>query len=404
MPTRHAMPKRYAGSLMTPRRSLCLQAKRWVTPSLAGLLLASTAQAEVVQEALETDHFAITIERVADGFTNPWAVAFLPDGRYLVSERSGELNLVDANGQSQVLEGMPQVSQNGQGGLLDVVLHPEFGTGDGDGEHDWIYFTWSKPEGNNSRSAVSRVKWQGDSLGDVEHLFEQDRASSPGRHYGSRLAWLKDGTLLMSIGDRGVDPSRAQASDDHAGSTLRLTETGGVPDDNPFVDDNNTLDEIYTLGNRNIQGMTVLSNGEPWATEHGPRTGDELNHIVPGNNYGWPEVSLGNDYATNEPIGVRSKPGMEDPVYRFEGRFAPSGLAEVTSDAFGSWQGSLLAGGLASETLLRLELEGGNVVTEETILDGHIGRIRDVRQGPDDALYLLTDSNQGSLYRLHVAN
>ncbi|WP_404475248.1 PQQ-dependent sugar dehydrogenase [Vreelandella venusta] len=389
---------------MTPRRSLCLQAKRWVTPSLAGLLLASTAQAEVVQEALETNHFAITIERVADGFTNPWAVAFLPDGRYLVSERSGELNLVDANGQSQVLEGMPQVSQNGQGGLLDVVLHPEFGTGDGDGEHDWIYFTWSKPEGNNSHSAVSRVKWQGDSLGDVEHLFEQDRASSPGRHYGSRLAWLKDGTLLMSIGDRGVDPSRAQASDDHAGSTLRLTETGAVPDDNPFVDDNNTLDEIYTLGNRNIQGMTVLSNGEPWATEHGPRTGDELNHIVPGNNYGWPEVSLGNDYATNEPIGVRSKPGMEDPVYRFEGRFAPSGLAEVTSDAFGSWQGSLLAGGLASETLLRLELEGGNVVTEETILDGHIGRIRDVRQGPDDALYLLTDSNQGSLYRLHVAN
>lgn len=404
MPTRHAMPNRYAGPLMTPHRSLCLQAKRWVAPSLAGLLLASTAQAEVVQEALETDHFAITIERVADGFTNPWAVAFLPDGRYLVSERSGELNLVDANGQSQVLEGMPQVSQNGQGGLLDVVLHPEFGTGDGDGEHDWIYFTWSKPEGNNSRSALSRVKWQGDSLGDVEHLFEQDRASSPGRHYGSRLAWLKDGTLLMSIGDRGVDPSRAQASDDHAGSTLRLTETGAVPDDNPFVDDNNTLDEIYTLGNRNIQGMTVLSNGEPWATEHGPRTGDELNHIVPGNNYGWPEVSLGNDYATNEPIGVRSKPGMEDPVYRFEGRFAPSGLAEVTSDAFGSWQGSLLAGGLASETLLRLELEGGNVVTEETILDGHIGRIRDVRQGPDDALYLLTDSNQGSLYRLHVAN
>lgn len=399
MPTRHLISAR---PQTTPRCLLRVLAARWVAPSLAGLLFANAAYAEVVHRALETDHFAITIERVAGGFENPWAVAFLPDGRYLVSEQSGALNLVHATGESQRLAGMPDVSQNGQGGLLDVALHPEFGNGDG--EHDWIYFTWSKPEGRQSRSALSRVKWQGDSLGDVEHLFEQDRASSPGRHYGSRLAWLQDGTLLMSIGDRGVDPSRAQASDDHAGSTLRLTETGEAPDDNPFVDDSNTLDEIYTLGNRNIQGMTVLSNGEPWATEHGPRTGDELNQIVPGNNYGWPEVSLGNDYATNEPIGVRSKPGMEDPVYRFEGRFAPSGLAEVTSDAFGPWQGSLLAGGLASETLLRLQLEGSNVVSEETLLDGHIGRIRDVRQGPDNALYLLTDSNQGSLYRLHVAN
>ncbi len=192
---------------------------------------------------------------MANGFANPWAVAFLPDGRYLVSERSGELNLVDSDGQTQVLEGMP----------------------------------WSKPEGDNSRSALSRVKWKGDSLGDVEHLFVQDRASSPGRHYGSRLAWLK-------------------------GSTLRLTETGEAPGDNPFVDDDDTLDEIYTM----------------------------LNQIVPGNNYGWPEVSLGNDYSTNEPIGVESKPGMVDPVYRFDGRFAPSGLAEVTSDAFEPWQGSLL--------------------------------------------------------------
>lgn len=400
MPTRHAMPARPTTPLMTPQRSSLLQATRWVAPSLAGLLLASTAQAEVIHDALATDHFPITIERVADGFANPWAVAFLPDGRYLVSERSGELNLVDANGQSQVLEGMPQVSQNGQGGLLDIVLHPEFGSGDGDGEHDWIYFTWSKPEGNNSRSALSRVKWEGDSLGNVEHLFEQDRASSPGRHYGSRLAWMDDGTLLMSIGDRGVDPSRAQASDDHAGSTLRFTETGGVPDDNPYVDDDSTLDEIYTMGNRNIQGMTVLSNGEPWATEHGPRTGDELNHIVPGNNYGWPEVSLGNDYGTNEPIGVESKPGMEDPVYRFDGRFAPSGLAEVTSDAFGAWQGSLLAGGLGSQKLLRLTLEEGQVADEELIFEGDIGRIRDVRQGPDAAIYLLTDGGQGSLYRL----
>ncbi|MFC7366896.1 PQQ-dependent sugar dehydrogenase [Vreelandella zhaodongensis] len=372
--------------------------------ALGGLLLVGTTgtvQAEIVHDAIETEHLTISIEQVAEGFQHPWAVAFLPDGRYLVSERNGQLNLIDPKrDQSQVLEGTPTVNHHGQGGLLDVVLHPQFG----DGENDWVYFTWSKPDGNNSRAALSRAKWQGDSLGDVEHLFEQDRASSPGRHYGSRLAWLKDGTLLMSIGDRGLEPSRAQASNDHAGSTLRLTDTGGIPSDNPFLDDDSTLDEIYSLGNRNIQGMTVLSNGELWASEHGPRKGDELNHIQAGSNYGWPEVSLGNDYRTNEPIGAESLPGMVDPVYVFNGRFAPSGLAEVTSDALGNWQGQLLAGGLASEQLLRLQLEDGEVVSEEIILQGHIGRIRDVRQGPEGAIYLLTDSNQGSLYRLQAVN
>ena len=381
----------------------------WLAPGIrvagiSGLILAATmnnANAEVIEASLETEHLTLSMERIAEGFEHPWAVAFLPDGRSLVSERSGQLTLVDPeSGETRSLEGMPDVSTQGQGGLLDIVLHPDFKGGNGAGDNDWIYFTWSKPDGNNTRSALSRVQWLGDELGEVEHLFEQDRASGPGRHYGSRLAWLPDGTLLMSIGDRGSEPPRAQASDDHAGSTLRLTATGGVPDDNPFVDDDATLDEIYTMGNRNIQGMTVMSNGQAWASEHGPRTGDELNHIEAGNNYGWPDVSQGNDYATNEPIGEDSLPGMVNPVYVFEGRFAPAGLAEVTSDAFGEWKGNLLAGGLGSEKLLRLRLENGNVAEEELILNGDIGRIRDVRQGPDDAIYLLTDAPQGGLYRL----
>lgn len=384
------------------RMTKAYRSARWFGPAATGLLLigaVNSAHAEVMHEAIESEHLTFSIERVADGLENPWAVAFLPDGRYLVSERNGQLNLIDPeSGESSVLEGMPEVNHHGQGGLLDVVLHPDFGAEDGD--NDWVYFTWSKPDGSNSRTALSRVKWEGDELGEVEHIFEQERASGPGRHYGSRLAWLPDGTLLMSIGDRGSEPPRAQASDDHAGSTLRLTATGGVPDDNPFVDDADTLDEIYTLGNRNIQGMTVLSNGEAWASEHGPRTGDELNHIEPSNNYGWPDVSQGNDYATNEPIGEDSLPGMIDPVYVFEGRFAPAGLAEVTSDAFGAWQGSLLAGGLGSEKLLLLRLEDGKVAEEELILEGEVGRIRDVRQGPDDAIYLVTDDAQGGLYRL----
>ncbi|WP_339882936.1 PQQ-dependent sugar dehydrogenase [Vreelandella maris] len=387
--------------------------RHWLAPGirvagLSGLILAATmnnANAEVIQASLETDHLTLSIERIAEGFEHPWAVAFLPDGRSLVSERSGQLTLVDPeSGETRPLEGMPDVSTQGQGGLLDIVLHPDFKGGNGAGDNDWIYFTWSKPDGNNTRSALSRVQWLDDELGEVEHLFEQDRASGPGRHYGSRLAWLPDGTLLMSIGDRGSEPTRAQASDDHAGSTLRLTATGGVPDDNPFVDDDATLDEIYTMGNRNIQGMTVMSNGQAWASEHGPRTGDELNHIEAGNNYGWPDVSQGNDYATNEPIGEDSLPGMVNPVYVFEGRFAPAGLAEVTSDAFGEWKGNLLAGGLGSEKLLRLRLENGNVAEEELILNGDIGRIRDVRQGPDDAIYLLTDAPQGGLYRLAPTN
>lgn len=371
--------------------------QRWLTAALVGSLgSASVNAAEMVEERIESDQLAFSIEKVAGGLENPWAVAFLPDGRYLVSERPGRLNLIDDDGgEPRVLEGLPEVSQRGQGGLLDVALHPAFG----DGEHDWIYFTWSKPEGGNSRSALSRVKWQGDALGDVEHLFEQNRASSPGRHYGSRLAWLPDDTLLMSIGDRGIEPPRAQADDDHAGSTLRLTATGGVPDDNPFVGDA-TLDDIYTQGNRNIQGMVVRQNGEPWATEHGPRTGDELNRLTPGDNYGWPEVSRGNDYATNEPIGKTSKPGMVDPVHVFDGRFAPSGLAEVTSDAFGEWQGQLLAGGLGSQRLVRLQLEDNDVTQREVVLDGELGRIRDVRQGPDEAIYVLTDAADGALYRL----
>lgn len=384
------------------RMTKAYRSARWFGPAATGLLLigaVNSAHAEVMHEAIESEHLTFSIERVADGLENPWAVAFLPDGRYLVSERNGQLNLIDPeSGESSVLEGMPEVNHHGQGGLLDVVLHPDFGAEDGD--NDWVYFTWSKPDGSNSRTALSRVKWEGDELGEVEHIFEQERASGPGRHYGSRLAWLPDSTLLMSIGDRGSEPPRAQASDDHAGSTLRLTATGGVPDDNPFVDDADTLDEIYTLGNRNIQGMTVLSNGEAWASEHGPRTGDELNHIEPSNNYGWPDVSQGNDYATNEPIGEDSLPGMIDPVYVFEGRFAPAGLAEVTSDAFGAWQGSLLVGGLGSEKLLLLRLEDGKVAEEELILEGEVGRIRDVRQGSDDAIYLVTDDAQGGLYRL----
>ena len=369
---------------------------------VGGQALAAESLPEIIVERIGTQHHDLRLERIAGGLEHPWAAARLPDGTFLVSERPGRLAHVSEAGEITHLGGVPQVSASGQGGLLDVVLHPDYGQEGGD--HDWIYFTWSQAGSGGTATALSRGRLEDDALVNVEELFVQDRFSGPGRHYGSRLAWLPDGTLLMSIGDRGSHPPRAQDKGDHAGSVLRLTETGGVPDDNPFLDDADAQAALYSIGNRNIQGMLVNANGQVWATEHGPRGGDELNRIEAGENYGWPEVSRGRDYGTGEPIGADSLPGMRDPIYVFDGTLAPSGLAEVTSDHFPEWQGNLLAGGLRSQLLKRLTLDGDAVAESEVILDGEIGRIRDVRQGSDGALYLLDDDSRGSLYRLVPAD
>jgi aldose sugar dehydrogenase len=365
---------------------------------VAILLLAAGGQAqavEVIEERLATDHHDLRLERITGGLEHAWSAAALPEGGWLVSERPGRLVLIDEDGEITRLDGVPEVSDRGQGGLLDVVLHPDFG--EDDGEHDWVYFTWSQPGDGGSATTLSRGRLDGRALVEVEELFVQDRFSSPGRHYGSRLAWHRDGSLLMSVGERG-SPERAQDLGDHAGSILRLTEEGQAVDDTPFDDE--ALPELFTHGHRNPQGLVVTEGGNAWSTEHGPRTGDELNRLESGENYGWPEVSSGNDYATNEPIGRDSDPSMRNPVHVFDGRFAPSGLAEVTGEAFPEWRGDLLAGGLASERLVRLDLEGEEVVEREVILDGQIGRIRDVRLGPDGAVYLLEDAADGGLYRL----
>lgn len=367
--------------------------KRLAVALLAGAA-ASPGLAQTQVEIIATEHLELRLERIAEGFEHPWSVVQLPDGRFLVSERPGRLALVDEDGSVSHLNNLPEVSTRGQGGLLDLSLHPRYG----DGEHDWLYFTWSKPGSGGSATALSRARLGGNGLSSVEQLFEQNRYSAPGRHYGSRLAWLPDDTLLMSVGERG-NPPRAQDKHDHAGSVLRLTATGGVPDDTPFASEA-ALDEIFTVGHRNIQGLVVTQEGEAWATEHGPRTGDELNRLTGGENYGWPDVSQGLDYSTREPIGVESRPGMHDPVHVFDGRFAPSGLAQVTAVEYDEWQGSLLAGGLRSEQLIRLSIDDDRVVASETVLDGEIGRIRDVHQGHDGAIYLVTDASQGSLYRL----
>ncbi|MFC6633674.1 PQQ-dependent sugar dehydrogenase [Microbulbifer taiwanensis] len=360
-----------------------------------GFVAAAAGASEVVEQKIDSAAHDFRIVRLASGLHHPWAVAPLPDGRFLVSERRGRLALIE-DGQVKYLDGVPQVSALGQGGLLDLALHPQYG----DSHHDWIYMTYSKPGEKGTATALARAKLKGAALVEFEELFAQDRYSHPGRHYGSRLAWRGDGTLLMTVGDRGVTPERAQDRRDHAGSVLRLTATGAAPADNPFAGDESGLDEIYSFGNRNIQGLVVADDGRIWASEHAALTGDELNLIEAGANYGWPVATRSKDYGSGQPIGVPSMPGVRDAKHIYSGRFAPSGLAQVDSNYFPGWKGNLLAGGLGSEKLLRLVLRDGEVVDTEELLEGELGRIRDVRQGADGYLYLLSDSSDGGLYRL----
>ncbi|MCX2833236.1 Glucose/arabinose dehydrogenase, beta-propeller fold [Microbulbifer thermotolerans] len=372
--------------------------RRWLTAAVLVGAAVLTNAAEMVEEKVDSELHSFRIVQLASGLHHPWAVAPLPDGRFLVSERRGRLALIE-NDKVVYIEGVPKVSALGQGGLLDLVLHPRYG----DGEHDWIYMTYSKPGETGSATALARAKLKGVALTDFQELFVQDRYSQPGRHYGSRLAWRADGTLLMTIGDRGVTPERAQDKKDHAGSVLRLTETGTAPADNPFAGEDTGLDEIYSYGNRNIQGLVVAADGRIWASEHAALTGDELNLIEAGQNYGWPIVTRSKDYGTKEPIGAPSMPGVRDAQYIYQGRFAPSGLAQVKSNFFPEWEGNLLAGGLGSQKLLRIQLNGDKVVETEILLEGQLGRIRDVRQGPDGYIYLLNDTSDGGLYRLEPA-
>jgi aldose sugar dehydrogenase len=375
------------------------------TTTLADTRSASAHAAAETVATENTEYTEIRIVQLASGLEHPWGMAFLPDGRILVTERPGRLNVVD-NGQVTAIAGVPEVNAQGQGGLLDIALHPDYET------NGWIYLTYSKANGNGeTATALARGRLEGDALVEVEDLFVQNRYSQPGRHYGSRLAWTPDGKLLMSIGDRGVEPPRAQDSSDHAGTLLRLNDDGSVPADNPFVGNPDVLDEIYAYGLRNVQSLVVHpTTGEIWVADHGPRGGDKLNRIEAGNNYGWPILTRGLDYGTENPIdealGRRAEgelAGITEPFYEFLPTHAPSGLALVTSEQFPAWQGNLLVGGLRSERIRRVVFNPEDVLHEEELLLQKVGRIRDVRQGPDGYIYVLQDASEGGLYRVEPA-
>jgi glucose/arabinose dehydrogenase len=369
---------------------------------VAGLLTAAPAMA--VDETYRTDEESIRVETVAAGLEHPWGLEFLPDSRMLVTERPGRLRIVSPDGTvSEPVAGVPEVDPRGQGGLLDVALDPKFAT------NRLVYLSYAEPgEGGNS-TAVARAVLSEDaaSLSELEVIFSQKPKLPSEGHFGSRLVFDGNGDLFVTLGERFKPEFRVQAQElnSHLGKIVRIRADGSVPEDNPFVAQAGALPEIWSYGHRNIQAAALHpETGQLWEIEHGPQGGDELNIVEPGANYGWPVVSHGVNY-DDSPVGSgkQRQAGMVDPIHTWTPVIAPSGMAFYTGSAFPDWRGDLFVGGLRSTALVRLELDGTRVANEERLLQDLGRRIRDVMQGPDGALYLLTDEENGELLRLSPA-
>ena len=354
---------------------------------------AAAAQSKIFQ----SEKHAFRVVTLVEGLANPWSLAFLPDGRMLVTERRGRLRVVskDFKLDPKPVEGVPRVAAVGQGGLFDVVLHPKFA------ENGWIYLAYNGPGDAGHGTELMRAKFEGHRLTQQQVLFRLEPKSGGGLHFGGRIVFDLEGHVYLTLGDRGEN-ERAQRLDDHAGSVIRLHDDGRVPADNPFVKHAGAKPEKFTLGNRNMQGAALHpKTGELWTHEHGPQGGDEINVIRAGRNYGWPVITYGVNYGIGTRIGEGThKPGMEQPLYKWVPSIAPSGMAFYEGDKFPDWRGNLLIGALRDEMLVRLELDGEKVMKEERLVKDAIGRIRDVRVGPDGYVYLLTDESNGALARL----
>ena len=341
---------------------------------------------------LKTANVAFDVVTVAQGLDKPWGLAFLPDGRMLVTERSGALRIVGKDGKvSAPLTGVPSVDARGQGGLLDVAVH--------DG---WVYLSYAEPREDGNGTAVARGKLAGETLSDVTVIWRMTPTLDSTKHFGSRLAFSPDGFLFITTGERSDLAGRMQAQklDSAFGKVIRIRPDGVVPKDNPFTSVAGALPQIWSSGHRNIQSAAINpATGELWTVEHGPRGGDELNIPRRGKDYGWPTINYGLEYS-GKPIGdgITARDGMEQPAYYWDPVIAPSGMAFYSADLFPAWKGSLFVGGLRDRDLVRLTLDGDKVVGEERLLADLKQRIRDVRVGPDGAVYVLTDG--GSLIRL----
>lgn len=346
-----------------------------------------------------TVHGSLEITPVAQGFEHPWGLAFLPDGRMLVTERPGRLRIVSSDGAvSAPVAGVPAVYSKGQGGLLDVALDPDFAT------DPWVYLSFSEPGEGGGGTAVARGRLADGKLTDVAVIFRQEPKLDAGQHFGSRLVFDREKRLYVTSGDRG-NWDNPQRLDKGQGKIFRINRDGSIPADNPFVGRDDAIPAIWSYGHRNAQGAALHpQTGALWQTEHGARGGDELNIPQAGRNYGWPVITLGINY-NGQPIGAGEKTaeGMEQPIHSWTPSIAPSGLAFYTAERFPAWKGSLFVGALAFQRVVRLTLDGDKVVGEEPLLVDFGERIRDVRQGPDGYLYLLTDDAKGKLLRVGLA-
>ncbi len=368
---------------------------RWLAPALLGLSLAAPAAAQP------------TVRTIAQGLAHPWALAFLPEGRFLVTERPGTLRVVEADGRIHPpVQGVPTVQARGQGGLLDVALDSDFV------RNRALYLCYAEPSANGrtAGTALARARLSEDAtqLQELRVIFRQHPKVSGGNHYGCRIAEAPDGTLFLALGERYGEREQAQTLDNHLGKVVRIRKDGSVPPDNPFVNRAGARPEIWSYGHRNPQGLAVSPRGTLWLHEHGPMGGDEINLPAPGANHGWPLVSHGRNYNfTSVGTGERAHPGTVQPLHTWVPSIAPSGLAFITSERYGrDWVGNLLVGSLKTTALVRLELERpfeGPVRRETRLLPDLGERVRDVREGPDGYIYLLTDHPEGRLLRLEPA-
>jgi glucose/arabinose dehydrogenase len=364
------------------------------------LLLLLLVPVAAAAQTVRSDEHAFRVVRLVEGLDHPWSLAFLPDGRMLVSEREGRLrSITDGKLDEKPIEGLPQVVQYGQGGLHDVVLHPAFS------QNSLLYLAYAARGPDGVGTELARGKLAGNRLENVQVVFRQSPKGHAGQHFGGRIVFDRDGYVYLTLGDRG-ERDRAQKPDDHAGSVIRLHDDGRVPKDNPFAGKAGWKPEKFTLGNRNMQGAALHPRtGVLWTHEHGPQGGDEVNIIRAGVNYGWPVITYGRNYGLGTRIGEGTeKPGMAQPLYKWVPSIAPSGMAFYTGERFPRWRGNLFVGALRDQMLVRLVLDGEQVLKEERLLKGVLGRIRDVRAGPDGLLYLLTDESRGVLARLEPVN
>ncbi len=374
---------------------------RIALPALAFVLL--TATGAYADEVVSTEKVKIKVETFADGLENPWGLVFLPDGRALVTEREGRLRVVSAMGRlSAPLSGVPKVDTRGQGGLLDVAIDPEFA------KNKFVYVSFAEPgNGDTNSTAVARGVLTAAGLADVKVIFSQQPKVSSNLHFGSRIVFDGKGHMFVSLGERSKNEFRGQAQDlgSDLGKVVRLNTDGTIPKDNPFVGKQGMRPEIWSYGHRNQQGAAMNPwTHELWTDEHGPKGGDEINIPRAGKNYGWPVVSYGVNYdGTPVNKGEKTGPGFVDPIHYWVPSIGVSGMAFYTSDAIAPWKGDLFVGGLAIPKLVRLELDGDKIVHEEALLTDLGLRIRTVVQGPDGALYLLTDDGEDKILRVSKA-